>query len=64
MHIIEENEFGYICVKKDGLWGSLDKNGNIVSQIKYNLDNNLIIDFIGNYHLGEDINLMYYTDKN
>ena len=60
----EQNEFGYISVKKDGLWGSLDKNGNIVSQIKYNLDNNLIIDFIGNYHLGADVNLMYYTDKN
>lgn len=57
----EQNEYGYISVKKDGLWGSLDKKGNIVSEIKYNLDNNLLIDFIGEYHLGVDINSMYYT---
>ena len=59
----EQNEYGYISVKKDGLWGSLDKNGNVVCQIKYNLDNNLLIDFIGKYHLGVDINSMYYTTK-
>ena len=59
----EQNEYGYIAVKKDGLWGSLDKNGNIICEIKYNLDNNLLIDFIGKYHLGVDINSMYYTTK-
>lgn len=60
----EQNEYGYIAVKKDGLWGSLDKNGNIISDTKYNLENNLLIDFIGGYHIGEDINLKYYTNKN
>ena len=59
----EQNEYGYIAVKKDGLWGSLDKNGNIICETKYNLDNNLLIDFIGEYHLGVDINSMYYTTK-
>lgn len=59
----EQNEFGYIAVKKDGLWGSLDKNGNIISDTKYNLDDNLLVDFIGEYHLGKDLNLMYYTDR-
>lgn len=59
----EQNEYGYISVKKDGLWGCLDKNGDIVSEEKYNLDNNLLIDFIGKYHIGVDINLRYYTTK-
>lgn len=59
----EQNEFGYISVKKDGLWGSLDKKGNVICDTKYNLDENLLVDFIGEYHLGKDINLMYYTNK-
>ena len=57
----EQNDFGYIAVKKDGLWGSLDKNGNVVTETKYNLEDNLLIDFIGEYHLGVDLNLRYYT---
>lgn len=57
----EQNDYGYIAVKKDGLWGSLDKNGNVVADTKYNLENNLVIDFIGEYHLGVDLNLKYYT---
>jgi len=58
----EQNEFGYIAVKKDGLWGSLNKEGKIISETKYNLENNLIIDFIGQYYIGVDINLRYYTN--
>ena len=58
-----QNAFGYMAVKKDGLWGSLDKNGNIISNTKYDLEENLLIDFIGEYHLGKDLNLMYYTNK-
>jgi len=57
----EQNDFGYIAVKKDGLWGSLNKNGNTVVETKYNLEDNLVIDFIGEYHLGVDLNLKYYT---
>ena len=57
----EQNDYGYIAVKKDGLWGSLDKNGNVVAETKYDLEDNLVIDFIGEYHLGVDLNLKYYT---
>ena len=57
----EQNEFGYIAVKKEGLWGSLDKNGNIKTYPKCNLEDNFVIDFIGEYHLGVDLNLKYYT---
>ena len=59
----EQNDFGYIAVKKDGLWGSLDKNGHVVIETKYNLEDNLLIDFIGEYHLGVDLNLKYYINQ-
>ena len=59
----EQNEYGYSAVKQNGLWGSIDKSGKIVIEPKYNLENNLIIDFIGKWHLGEDINMNYYCEK-
>ena len=61
--VTEQNSYGYAAVKKDNLWGAIDKNGKLVCEIKYKLEKNLVIDFIGQYHLGEDINLEYYTDK-
>ena len=59
----EQNKYGYVAVKKDGLWGSLDKNGKEVVEPKYKLENNLKIDFIGKWHLGEDLNMNYYCEK-
>lgn len=59
----EQNEYGYAAVKKDGTWGAIDTKGNIVAPIEYSLDENLLIDFIGKYYLGKDINLRYYTNK-
>ncbi len=59
----EQNEYGYAAVKKDGKWGSINTKGDIIGQINYSLDENLIIDFIGEYYLGKDINLIYYTNK-
>ena len=59
----EQNKFGYAAVKKDGLWGSIDKDGKEIIEPKYNLENNLKIDFIGKWHLGEDLNMNYYCEK-
>ena len=59
----ELNDYGFAAVKKDGLWGAIDKEGNIVIEPKYNLDENLKIDFIGKWHLGMDLNMNYYCDK-
>ena len=56
----EQNEFGYSAIKKDGLWGALDKTGNIVVEPKYDLENNIKIDFIGTWHLAEDAGSNYY----
>ena len=59
----EINEYGYAAVKKDGLWGAIDRDGKVVIEPKYNLDENLKIDFIGKWHLGLDLNMNYYCDK-
>lgn len=61
--MMELNKYGYAAVKKDGLWGAIDRNSNIVIEPYYNLDNNLKIDFIGKWHLGMDLNMNYYCEK-
>lgn len=57
----EQNEYGYAAVKKDGRWNALDKDGRELEN-KYELKNNILVDFIGNWHLAEDVNSYYYTD--
>ena len=59
----EQNKFGYVAVQKNGKWGALDREGQEVVKPTYSLDNNIIIDFIGKWHLGEDINMNYYCEK-
>ncbi len=61
--VMEQNIYGYAAVKKDNLWGAVDKDGKLACEIKYKLNDNLLIDFIGKYHMGKDVNLMYYTDN-
>ena len=56
----EQNTCGFAAVKKDGKWGSIDSKGNVVQEPTCNLDNYLEIDFIGRWHLGQDMNLNYY----
>ena len=57
----KQNEFGFAGIKKDGRWGSIDKNGDVVQEPVYNLDEYLIIDFIGRWHYGMDLNMNYYN---
>ena len=57
----EQNASGYAAVKLNGKWGAVDENGKVVVEPSVNLDNNALIDFIGEWHLGADINTMYYT---
>lgn len=60
---LQQNKYGYAAVKLNGLWGAIDKTGNIVIEPMYKLENNLIIDFIGRWHLGQDLNMNYYCEK-
>ena len=59
----EQNQYGFAGIKKNGLWGSIDKQGNVIIEPKYNLENNLQINFIGKWHLGQDLNMNYYCEK-
>lgn len=59
----EQNKYGYSAVKSNGVWGSIDSEGNIVISPKYDLEDNLVIDFIGKWHLGQDLNMNYYCEK-
>ena len=59
----ELNKYGYAAIKKDGLWGAIDSTGKIIIEPYYNLEDNLVIDFIGKWHLGLDLNMNYYCEK-
>lgn len=54
----EQNSCGYAAVKKDGVWGSIDKAGVVSKEPSVNLDNSIYIDFIGDWHLSD--NGLYY----
>ena len=60
----EQNEYGYAAIKKNGKWGAIDYKGNIVIEPKYDLNNNKIVSFINQWHLGPDMIANYYTDDN
>lgn len=57
----EQNPYGYAAVKKDGKWTYIDSTGKQGTK-SYELKNNIIIDFIGKWHIAEDLNSYYYTD--
>lgn len=59
----EQNQFGYVAVQQNGKWGSLDSEGKVVIKPTYKLDDNIIINFIGKWHLGQDLNMNYYCEK-
>lgn len=54
----EQNSKGFAAVKKDGVWGSINKVGAISQEPSLNLDNSIYIDFIGIWHLSD--NGLYY----
>lgn len=49
----ELNSCGFAAVKKDGLWGSIDKGGKLIKEPSVNLDNSIYINFIGEWHLND-----------
>lgn len=54
----EQNSKGFAAVKKDGVWGSINKIGATSCEPSVNLDNSIYIDFIGTWHLSD--NGLYY----
>jgi len=60
----EQNPYGFAAVKKGNLWGAINRDGKEVVELKYNLDDNQLIDFIGKWHVKTLFNnCNYYTDK-
>lgn len=59
----EQNEYGFSAVKKDGKWGAINNKGEVVQEPTYNLDDYLVVDFIGKWHLGKDLNMNYYNQE-
>ena len=59
----EQNEYGFVAVKKDGKWGAINNKGEVVQEPTYNLDDYLVVDFIGKWHLGKDLNMNYYNQE-
>ena len=59
----EQNEYGFSAVKKDGKWGVINSKGEVIQEPTYNLDDYLIVDFIGKWHLGKDLNMNYYNQE-
>ena len=57
----EQNEFGYCVVKQNEKWGVLAKDGTVILKPSVDLEENLYIDFIGEYHLYNDIDLNLYV---
>lgn len=55
----EQNEYGYSAIKLNGVWGAIDKGGKVILEPQVNLDNNIYIDFIGEWHLADEG--IYYT---
>ncbi len=57
----EQNDYGYAGIKKDGKWGAIDSTGKVIQEPIYDLEKYLLVNFIGRWHLGEDINMNYYV---
>ena len=60
---MEQNDYVFVAVKKDNKWGSINSKGTVIQEPTYNLDDYLLINFIGRWHLGLDINMNYYNQE-
>ena len=61
--VTELNEYGFAGIKKDGKWGVIDENGQVVQEPIYVLDE-ISPSFIGKYYkVDEWYGNAYYTDE-
>ena len=56
-----QNIYGFIAVNRSGKWGSLDYNGKIVVEPKYDLKDYTYIDFIKDMYRYKDADIVAYT---
>lgn len=60
--VTEFNQQGFAGVKLNGKWGSIDKNGNIVQEPVYEIEDIEELEFMGKYYKIKENNITYYTD--
>jgi len=58
----EQNKYGFCAVQQNGKWGSIKADGTIILEPTEDLSDNVIVDFIGKYHLDVNYELNAYTD--
>ena len=58
--ITEQNEYGFVAVKKDGKWGVIDQYGNTIVDPKYEFSDISKITVLGKWHSTEGINTAYF----
>ena len=58
---MEQNEYGYCAVKQGNKWGVLKSDGNVLLAPSIDMSSYLVIDFIADYHLYNDLSLNAYT---
>lgn len=58
--ITEQNEYGYIAVKKDNKWGIIDQYGNTVVEPKYQISDISKVKFVGKWHQADSDNMEYF----
>jgi len=51
--VTELNKYGFAGIEKDGLWGTVDEDGNIVIEPTYEIESYYLPRFIGKYQLKE-----------
>ena len=64
--VTEFNEYGFAGIKKNGKWGVINENGEVIQEPIYELDEQNIIypSFIGKYYkVVEWYGNAYYTNK-
>lgn len=59
--ITEQNEYGYVAVKKDNKWGVIDQYGNTVVEPKYDISDISKITFVGKWHQANSGNIEYFV---
>ena len=59
----EQNDYGYAGIKKDANWGSINNEGKVIQEPKYDLEDYILVNFIGKWHIGQDVYMNYYNQE-
>ena len=60
--VTEFNKKGFAGIKIEQKWGSIDKEGNIIQEPIYKIEDEDEVEFIGKYYKTRYNNIIYYTD--